>query len=148
MCEENKVKYNQYKKENDECLKLFKMDLENAKLAEKTISKHMDNVEMFLNEYLLSEDPDPMQKGARMLHKYFGGYYIYEYLFATPGTVKTTAASIKKFYKSMLDHEKITKDDFDYLVLDIKQNMEDWMKMCEKFNESDDDDPYYLDQFF
>ena len=99
---------------------------------------------MFLNEYLLSEDPDSMQKGTRMLHKYFGGYYIYEYLFATPGTIKTTAASIKKFYKSMSDHGKITADDFDYLVNDIRQNMDDWMKMCEEFNNSEDDNPYYM----
>lgn len=70
-----------------------------------------------MDEYFLSEDIDVMQN----------------------------AASIKKFYKCMLDYDKITKDDFDYLVKDSKQNLEHRMMFFEGFYNFDDDYMYYLD---
>ena len=44
-------------------------------------------------------------------------------MWSTPGNIKTTAASIKKFYKSMFEHGYIEKADYNFLCSEIKENM-------------------------
>lgn len=48
-------------------------------------------------------------------------------MWSTPSTVKTTATSLKKFYKSMAEHGKIEKKDYDHVCHDIKES-------CESYN--------------
>jgi hypothetical protein len=55
-------------------------------------------------------------------------------MWSTPGTIKTTAASIKKFYKCMNEHGYISKDRYEDLCDVIKVNMEIWQDDCETFN--------------
>ena len=63
-------------------------------------------------------------------------------MWSTPSTIKSTAASIKKFYKCMLDHEKIKKVEFDYLRSEIKENMEQWQADCAMYNDPDAENPF------
>ena len=59
-----------------------------------------------------------------------------------PSTVKSTAASIKKFYKSMVQRGYIDESDYRYLVETIREDIDQWMDDCEAYN-----DPYAPNPF-
>jgi hypothetical protein len=59
-----------------------------------------------------------------------------------PGTIKCMAASIKKFYKCMLQHRMIQESDYEDLCEDIKGGMPVWQETCAQYNNPDADNPY------
>ena len=130
------------RKDNDEYLKLFEEDLTNAGLSPKTINRHISNVDFYINEYLLREEPLSMDYGTSRLDLFLGDFFIRKCMWSTPGTIKSTAASIKKFYKCMADHNKIEKSDYDLLCSEIKENMEQWQDDCAIYNDPDAPSPF------
>lgn len=122
---------------NHEYLLLFQEDLENAGLKDKTIYNHLSNANLFINEFLIYNMDATMEEGVTMLGDFLGDFFIRKCMWSTPATVKTTAASLKKFYKSMADHGKIEKKDYDYVCRDIKESMEYWQECCAEYNNPD-----------
>ena len=138
--EEYEEKCDEIRKENKRYLELFEKDLEG--LSPKTIRDRLDNVDFYINEYLLREDALRMDSGVTQIDNYLGYFFIRKCMWSTPATVKSTAASIKKFYKCMKDHGYIEGDEYGYLCSVIKENMELWQEDCAAFNDPDGDDPF------
>ncbi len=141
--------YEEYEREcdkirqtNEELLTLFEEELQDSGLSAKTVRRHLSNAEFYINEYLLREEPRPMEDGITELDMFLGFFFIRKCMWSTPGTIKSTAASIKKFYKCMLNHGKISKDDYAYLCDDIKENMEQWQTDCAVYNDPDAPNPF------
>lgn len=125
--------------ENKIYLDIFEKDLINTGLTNKTIKKHVSNVELYINDYLLREAPLKMEEGCGSIIDMFLGYFfIHKCLWSTPGTIKTTAASIKKFYKCMYEHGYVSKEDYNDLCSIIKESMELWQDECAEFNNFDE----------
>lgn len=127
---------------NEELLALFEEELQDSGLSAKTVRRHLSNAEFYINEYLLREEPRPMEDGITELDMFLGFFFIRKCMWSTPGTIKSTATSIKKFYKCMLNHGKISKDDYAYLCDDIKENMEQWQTDCAVYNDPDAPNPF------
>ena len=141
--------YEEYEREcdkirqtNEELLALFEEELQDSGLSAKTVRRHLSNAEFYINEYLLREEPRPMEDGITELDMFLGFFFIRKCMWSTPGTIKSTAASIKKFYKCLLNHGKISKDDYAYLCDDIKENMEQWQTDCAVYNDPDAPNPF------
>ena len=132
------------KERNYLLLDLFKDDLIQSGLKDKTISRHLSNVEFYINEFLLYMDAYPMEEGLNMLDDYLGNFYIRKCLWSTPGNIKSTATSIKKFYKSMLFHGKIKKEDYDSLCEEIEIGLPEWQATCEQYNDPVAENPFYF----
>ena len=111
-------------------------------LSAKTINNHISNVDFYINEYVLREEPRPMNDGIFKIDMYLGFFFIRKCMWSTPGTIKSTAASIKKFYKSMADHGIIEVSDYEYICSEIKDNMEEWQTDCALYNDPDAPDPF------
>lgn len=122
---------------NYEYLILFQEDLENAGLKDKTIYNHLSNASLFINDFLIYHMDATMEEGVTMIGDFLGDFFIRKCMWSTPATVKTTAASLKKFYKSMADHGKIEKKDYDYVCRDIKESMTYWQECCAEYNNPD-----------
>ena len=54
------------REENEKYLQIFKED--NRNLSPKTISRHVDNVSFYINEYLLRNEPLTMEQGLSLIH--------------------------------------------------------------------------------
>ena len=128
------------KEENARMLQLFEEDM--AGLKPKTIDRHLDNVEFFLNTYLLRMGLNDYIKGMDYVDDYLGNFYIRKCMWSTPGNIKTTATSIKKFYQCMLKHEMIQKPDFECMCETISENMWKWQVDCEMYNDPDEINPF------
>ena len=95
--------YNEYERlcelqreTNKKYLTIFENDLTQAGLKEKTIKNHLFNVDLYINEYLLRIEPLEIQHGCDYeLDTFLGDFFIRKCTWSTPGTIKSTAASIK-----------------------------------------------------
>ncbi|NMA84351.1 MAG: recombinase [Epulopiscium sp.] len=133
--EEYEMQCKQQQEKNDYYLEILEKDMVEAGLTDKTIRRHLENVDFYINTYLLREAPLDMQKGCGdMIDMFLGYFFIYKCMWSTPGTIKKTAASIKKFYKCMKEHGYVSKEDYNYLCTTIKENMQIWQKECKRFN--------------
>ncbi len=145
------IDYEEYEKQceairaaNMELLDIFKKDLTAAGLSSKTVNSHLSNVAFYINEYLLREEPATMWEGVAYLDTFFGEFFIRKCMWSTPATIKSTAASIKKFYKCMLSHNKIPKENYDFLCSEIKNGMEQWQADCAQYNDPDAPNPFFF----
>lgn len=136
----------QQREKNEEYLVLFREDLVQLGLTAKTIRDHINNVNFYINTYLLREEPLAIQEGCGpRIDDFLGSFFIRRCMWSTPSTIKTTAASIKKFYKSMNDHGYISKADYKGLCDIIKENMPIWQDDCEAYNSgSSAENPFLL----
>ena len=136
--EEYEMQCKQQQEKNNSYLGIFERDLMVVGLTHKTISKHVSNVDFYINDYLLREDPLELQEGCgSSIDMFLGYFFIHKCMWSTPGTIKTTAASIKKFYKCMNEHGYVSKEEYNYLCTIIKENMEIWQDDCAAFNNFD-----------
>ncbi len=108
----------------------------------KTINRHLTNVDFYINTYLLREDAYDFTHGIWDIDDYLGYFFIRKCMWSTPGNIKSTAASIKKFYQCMLKQEMIQKADYEYLCETIKDNMWKWQSDCEMYNDPDAESPF------
>lgn len=146
--EDDDTLYNRLQNENDEYLELFESDMLEKGLSEKKIRRHIGNVEFYLNSFLLYGDPVPMNQGCGIIDQFLGDFFIRKCMWSTPGTIKSTAASIKKFYKCMADKSLIAKEEYTLLCGIIKDNMEEWQDNCSIYNDPDEDNPFLIPDFF
>ena len=135
--------YEEQLAKNKEYLKIFKEDLEASGLKPETIRRHMDNANFYINTFLLREEPNPIDAGAYMIDSFLGDFFIRKCLWSTPATIKSTAASIKKFYKSMMRHGILADGDYEFLLYSIKLGMEEWQELCETYNDIDAPNPFF-----
>lgn len=112
--------------------------------AEILHEKRLSNAEFYINTYLLYEDACDFTQGVWEIDDYLGYFYIRKCMWSTPGNIKSTAASFKKFYQCMLKHEMIQKSDYEYLCETIKENMWKWQSDCEIYNDPDAENPFFL----
>lgn len=130
------------RKDNEKYLELFEEHLVKQGLSPKTIDKHLSNIDFYINEYMLYEDAHPVEDGVSMIDMFLGYFFIRKCMWSTPSTIRSNAASLKKFYKCMLEIGKIEKEDYDYMCEDIKERMPEWLDDCEQYN-----DPNALNPF-
>ena len=119
---------------NEMFLEMFERDLMGAGLSETTISKHLSNVDFYINTYLLREEPLDMESGCFKIDMFLGYFFIHKCMWSTPGNIKTTAASIKKYYKCMFENKYVEKNDYNFLCAEIKEHMVEWQEDCARFN--------------
>lgn len=122
-------------KKHNALLELFYKDI--AHLSDKTIRNHMSNVSFFLNNYLIYYQSADYEEVNNEIDMYFSDFFIRKCMWSTPATTKSTAASLKKFYKSMVDHGKFSKENYEELCSTIKDEMEYWQEECRAFNDGE-----------
>ena len=142
--EEYEQKCGEIRMRNAVYLDEFRDDLFNAGLKEKTINRHFQNADFYINTYLLREEPLEMTCGTDSfkIDDFLGCFFIRKCMWSTPGTIKSTAASIKKFYSSMLQRGNIDESDYRELIGTIRDNMDCWLEDCESYNDSDAPNPF------
>ena len=126
---------------NTQILEQFEGVIRSKGLTKRTIESHLGNIDLFLNDFLLREEPYQAAEGITRLDSFFY-FFIHKCMWSTPGTVKTTATSLKKFYQFMRDSGKISAEDFAFVSGEIKENLPRWVEDCRKFNDEELDEDW------
>lgn len=137
---ERKIKENQTR--NKKFIKEFEEWLKEKSLSDKTIKKHISNVDIFINDYLNYYDIETVEEGINSVYSFLNGWFIEKCMWATPYTTKEEAASIKKFYAYMSEKGYVEKEDYVSLCRILKDNMDEILDTLEAF-----DNGTYYDMF-
>ena len=123
--------YNLYEKNlkknnerNDKFLKIFENWLKKQKLVTKTIKKHLNNADLYINDYLNYYEVTNMEDGVGMVFSFLDDWFIRKCLWSSVASIKETAASIKKFYQCMSENGYVKSEDYKALCQEIKNNMD------------------------
>lgn len=137
---EKKIEEN--KKRNKKFMKEFEEYLKEKNLKDKTIKKHLSNVDLFINDYLNYYDIETPEEGINSVYSFLSGWFIEKCMWATVYTTKEEAASIKKFYAYMSEKGYVEKEDYKFLCEELKDSMDEILDTLEAF-----DNGTYYDMF-
>ncbi len=130
---EKKIKENIER--NDIFINGFRISMEKEKLSDKTINKHLNNVWIYINEFLNYEKKAALaEDGYKEISCFLEEWY-YRLYRVSVSLIKDNITSIKKFYKYLLSIKKIKKENYNELLEIIKDNKKDWVLKAEQSNE-------------
>jgi len=112
--------------ENDILINLFKKYLNGQSLAPKTIKKHGDNIDFYINTYLLHDEIEKPEDNLNSIGMYFDYFLPRKTMFGSANDTKNQIASLKKFYKFLLELNRISKNEYNDMLEDIKESKEEW----------------------
>lgn len=120
--------------QNSSYLHLFESDL--AGLAPKTIKRHLQNVDFFLNTYLVFDEAHPltMEEGVTAIDDFLG-YFLENKTCFADSTKRSFVTSLRKFYKSMLVHGKITPEQYEDVVESLCDGGTEYKALLEELYE-------------
>ena len=125
---------------NEELLADFEAWLRASGLTAKTINKHVRNVDFYVNAFLLYEDAIEPQAGVRSVGMFLGYWFIRKAMWASAASIKSNAASLKKFYAFLQERGLVSRDELNYLKKTIKREMPEWLATMARY-----DDPSITD---
>ena len=130
------------KTNNNKLLVAFENWLKSAGLKEKTIQNHLNNINFYINNFLLYNDDEatPAEYGTLHISNFLGYWFIKKALWASKVTIKSNATSIKKFYSFLSEENKIDVEHLNTLKKTIKNRMPEWLATITRY-----DDPYIED---
>ena len=122
-----------FDEENEAYLEEFGTWMEDAGLRKGAIREHTGTVDYFLTTYVSHYVQVPMRFGAYLARAYLGSYFIRKAARVAPTVIKSVAKSLTKFYECMLDVGHIERKDYDYLVKDIEDHLDEWCDLCDEY---------------
>ena len=78
--EEREIECDKIRAINKPLLQLFEEYLKKINLSKKTIKNHVANADLYINEFLLHDEPKPMEDGCFMADSFFD-FFNYEFCF-------------------------------------------------------------------
>lgn len=135
--------YSQYEEEVAKCreenkkhLEDFRVALEAKNISPKTIKQHISNMQLYLNHYMQREEATPMEGGWVMVDTFFTWFYPLKCMPSSAYGAKSMMASVKKFYKLMMDKGLIEKDDYQQMLATMKEHREEYLSYYGSSNSS------------
>lgn len=125
------------RKENAKLLADFEQWLLGKGLAKKTVKRHRENADFYINEFMLNEDATPAKDGASDISMFLGYWFIRKAMWASPASIKQNASSLKKFYTFMQERGHINADVLQHLKKTIKEEMPEWVATVERYDDPD-----------
>ena len=144
-CEDYEAACERIRKDNEELLEGFVAMLRSGRLASRTIGTHRDNVDFFINEFLLRVDLIKPSDGIGMVDEFLGDWFIRKAMWSTSRAIKSTATSLHKFYIFLALSGKVSPAELAALKQTILVRLPQWQAMCERYNDGKIEDWRGLD---
>ena len=133
--EEYERECNRIRTDNLKLLKEFAEWLRQANLKDKTITNHIQNIDLYINDYLLYEDTVEAKDGSQDVDMFLGYWFIKKAMWASPAQIRSSAASLKKFYTFMNQKGLIDREQLQELKETIKEEMPEWIATMERYDD-------------
>ncbi|MFW6267241.1 MAG: recombinase [Halanaerobium sp.] len=131
----NKEKQQQ---KNEKLLEEFKKWLEAKGLTDKTVEKHVENIDFYINEYLTYYGVQGPEEDIYEINAFLGDWFIRKAMWASKTAIKDYCAGFKKFYKFLEEKEMIEQSDYQNLQQMIKENKSDWLAELDSYDDFED----------
>jgi hypothetical protein len=123
---------------NEKLLDEFKKWLKAKGLTDKTVEKHFENIDFYINEYLTYYGVQGPEEDIYEINAFLGDWFIRKAMWASKTAIKDYCAGFKKFYKFMEENGRITEEDYKGICDMIKENKSDWLAGLESYDDFDD----------
>jgi len=123
------------KKENHTFIIGFTRYLENKKLSQKTIDKHIYNIDFYINDFLLYESPQQAAEGITELNYFLGYWFIKKAMWASPTSIKENITSLKHFYSYMNKIGQVSNEELAAMKVAIKESKDEWIETVQKYDD-------------
>lgn len=127
-------KIEENRKRNEKFMKKFEEWLTNKGLVNKTISKHVSNADLYINDFLNYYDITKMEDGMDEVYSFLNGWFIEKCMWSTKSALKEMSASIKKFYECMSELGYVKVEDYKDMCFMIKDNMDEFLSSVDDFD--------------
>jgi site-specific recombinase XerD len=127
-------------KENKVLLEKFATWLKEAGLSKKTITRHVSNIDFYINEFLVYEEPQWPEDGLIHIGYFLGYWFIKKAMWSSVAAIKANAASLKKFYAFMLEEDMIENEEFENLKKTIREEMPEWTATMRRYEDDSIED--------
>ena len=135
-------KIEENRKRNEKYIKEFEEWLNEKGLVVKTIRKHLNNVDLYINDYLNYYDVIKVEEGMEEIYSFFDDWFIEKCLWASRSSLKEIASSTKKFYQYMSENNYVSVENYKDMCIFIKENMDEFLEQLDAF-----DNEIYYDEF-
>jgi len=115
------------RRQNVAVLEDFKAWLSEKGLVEKTISQHQQNIDFYINHFLVYEMPKGPAEGIYDIGYFLGYWFIRKTTWSSVNTIKSNVASLKKFYVFLQERGQVTAEEVQELKQTIKEELPDWL---------------------
>ena len=122
-------------KRNKKFINEFEKWLIVQKLGNKTIRKHLNNIDLFINDYVNYYEVTKMEDGISSVYSFLNDWFIRKCAWSSVTSIKETAASIKKFYQCMSEKGYVSSEDYKFLCRMIKDNMDNFIDSFMEYEE-------------
>lgn len=113
-------------KRNKKYLEEFENYLIKDNLSKKTVNKHINNIDFYINTYLNHYNITKVEDGAIGISLYLLDWYPRKVLFSSPSTISGVRSSIKKFYTFMFKEKYIDEELYENMLEEVKTKELDW----------------------
>ena len=133
--EQYEVECNKIRKTNKLLLKEFSEHLSQAGLKHQTVSSHVNNIDFYVNEFLLYEDAIHAQDGVDEVRMFLGYWFIKKAMWANESAIRANATSLKKFYGLLAAKNLVDPAEVLALEETIKEELPDWLESMRRYDD-------------
>ncbi len=133
--EEYEVKCNLIREENRVLLDDFATWMKGKGLSAATVNKHLNNIDFYINEFLLYESPESAAEGVGDAGMFLGYWFIRKAMWASETTIISNAASIRKFYDFMLRRGAVEPGAVKEMKEGIKADLPEWLATLKRYED-------------
>ena len=124
------------RKENKALLDDFALWLVRGKgLSEATAKKHRENIDFYINEFLLYEGPQHASEGVDEIGMFLGYWFIRKAMWANEAAVKSNAISLKKFYGYLLERGNVDREAVENMKDRINDELPEWLATMKRYDD-------------
>ena len=117
--------------ENEQLMEGFDTWLANQGLSEKTIYQHYNNVYFFLEHFLANRMGVRAVDGDVHIWSFLDDWFIRKAMWSSPASIKSNAASLKKFYKYLEEAGISEPGTYKAVCLEVKAGLPTWLQSYE-----------------
>lgn len=126
---------NSIREENKALLDDFESWILGNRLSKSTAKKHRENIDFYINDFLLYEGPKHASDGVDEVGMFLGYWFVRKAMWANAASVKANAASIKKFYDFMLERGEVDPEAVKGMKERIKEDLPEWVATMERYDD-------------
>lgn len=104
-------------------------------LSKATIRRHIENIDFYINEFLLYESPQHASEGVDGVAMFLGYWFIRKAMWANESSIKSNATSLKKFYDFVLDRRELEPAAVKEMKERIKKELPEWVATVKRYDD-------------
>jgi site-specific recombinase XerD len=104
-------------------------------LSEATAKKHRENIDFYINEFLLYESPKHASEGVDEVGMFLGYWFIRKAMWASEASIKSNATSLKKFYDFMMERGDVDPEAVKDMKERIKEDLPEWVATIRRYDD-------------